>query len=342
MADPVPPTRIDPGTVRSAIRSTVLVHAVGDILLGTDWPDQRIPGFNPLRKAAPLLRRADLAIGNLEGVLADGGKVRPDKADPKRSYAFRMPRRLGPWLGEAGFDALCVANNHAGDFGPEGRKGTRSSLDALGISAVGDADAQTTFLERNGARFALLGFATNSVNPDLRDIERAARMVRAARARVPSGIVVVTFHGGAEGIAARRLPTRGGETFRGERRGDVRKFARAMVDAGASFVFGHGPHVLRGIEFHRGAPIAYSMGNFATWGRMALGGPLGITAVLEVRLANAGRFVGGRIHPFVQIGRGEPVTDPAGQAIRAVAALSKADFPRTGAVVRPDGTFGPH
>ncbi|MFM7323164.1 MAG: CapA family protein, partial [Armatimonadota bacterium] len=108
----------------------VLVHAVGDILLGTDWPDSRIPKRNPLRSVAPLLRRADLTLGNLEGVLADGGTVRPDKADPKRSYAFRMPRRLGPWLTEAGFDALCVANNHAGDFGPAGRRGTRASLDA--------------------------------------------------------------------------------------------------------------------------------------------------------------------------------------------------------------------
>jgi len=334
----VPPSARTPS---SHVEDECIVHAVGDILLGSDWPTPVLPPRNPLRHMAPVLRTADLAIGNLEGVLADGGTVRPDKADPKRSFAFRMPKRLGPWLADAGIDALCVANNHAGDFGPQGRRATVEALRALRIAPVGSSDGQPATLQVRGSTIELVGFATNGVNPSLLDIPAAVARVRAARAKVGRGIVLVTFHGGAEGLAARRLPARGTETYRGERRGDLRTFARAMVDAGASLVFGHGPHVLRAIEFHRGVPIAYSMGNFATWGRMALRGALGVTAVLEVRLGPDGRFRSGRIIPCIQKGNGEPVPDPSGQAIKAIAALGHADFPRTGASVRPDGRFAP-
>jgi poly-gamma-glutamate capsule biosynthesis protein CapA/YwtB (metallophosphatase superfamily) len=39
-------------------------------------------------------------------------------------------------------------------------------------------------------------------------------------------------------------------------------FARAMIDAGADLVVGHGPHLLRGLELYKGKPIFYSLGNF--------------------------------------------------------------------------------
>ncbi|ADD07532.1 CapA domain protein (plasmid) [Natrialba magadii ATCC 43099] len=42
----------------------------------------------------------------------------------------------------------------------------------------------------------------------------------------------------------------------------LESFARNCIDAGADGFIGHGPHVLRGIEIYRGAPIFYSLGNF--------------------------------------------------------------------------------
>ena len=71
--------------------------------------------------------------------------------------------------------------------------------------------------------------------------------------------MIVTFHGGAEGSSAQHLPD-GPESFYNSARGDLRSFARAMVDSGAAVVLGHGPHVLRGMELYRGHLIAYSMG----------------------------------------------------------------------------------
>ncbi len=39
-------------------------------------------------------------------------------------------------------------------------------------------------------------------------------------------------------------------------------FARAAIEAGADVFFGHGPHILQGIEIYQGKPIFYSLGNF--------------------------------------------------------------------------------
>ena len=83
-------------------------------------------------------------------------------------------------------------------------------------------------------------------------------------------------HGGAEGTNATHVP-QGVEKFLGENRGDLRKFSRAVIDAGADLVIGHGPHVLRGMEIYKGRLIAYSLGNFSTWETFSLRGPLGIT-----------------------------------------------------------------
>ena len=83
----------------------------------------------------------------------------------------------------------------------------------------------------------------------------------------------------------------GRETFYGENRGDLRAFTHTVIDAGADLVWGHGPHVLRGMEVYNGRLIAYSMGNFATYGRFNVRGQQGLGVVLETVLDAEGRFV---------------------------------------------------
>src|SRR4030095_15829296 len=108
-------------------------------------------------------------------------------------------------------------------------------------------------------------------------------------------IVVVSFHGGAEGAAFQNVPQRT-EMFLGEQRGNLPLFAHTVIDAGARVVLGHGPHVLRGMEIYKDRLIAYSMGNFATYGWFSLRNETALTAILEARLASDGRFFGGQIH----------------------------------------------
>ncbi len=320
----------------------IVFHAVGDVMLGTGFPEPgNLPpddGASLLREVAPILRSADVAFGNLEGPLADGGtstKCRPQSEG--RCYAFRVPTRYGRWLEEAGFAVLSLANNHAGDFGPAGRESTRRTLDALGIAHSGEP-GDVARLTVKGRRLALVAFATSDATYDLRDIDVARKVVSDLAAT--ADIVIVSMHGGAEGASRQHVP-QGAEEFLGENRGDLRAFTHAVVDAGAALVVGSGPHVVRGMEVYRGRLIAYSLGNFATYGAFNLSGPNGLSLILEARLGADGAFRSGRIHPAMQPKPGGPRLDPSGEVIRVVRRLSIEDFGPSAVAVGDDGSLRP-
>lgn len=313
-------------------------------MLGSTFPDASgglLPpddGRTILAEVAPILRAADVAFGNLEGPLLDGGASgKCAGSRPGRCYAFRSPVRYGAHLAAAGFDVMSVANNHAGDFGEEGRASTREALHANGILPTG-ADGEIARLDVRGMRVAVVAFSTSPGTNDLRDLEAASRLVE--RASAEADLVVVSFHGGAEGAAYQRVPG-GRETFLGEDRGDLRAFARAVVAAGADLVLGHGPHVVRGMEVVGGRLVAYSLGNFATYGGFNLSGPNGLSLVLEATLAPDGAFLGGRIHAARQERPGGPRLDPSGEVIGVVRRLSEEDFGASAVRVADDGTLAP-
>ena len=325
-------------------RNLISIAAVGDVMLGSPFPnDTRMPpndGADILAAVAPILSAADIAFGNLEGPMVDGGestKCRPPKpGQPVRCFAFRMPTRYGKYLKEAGFDVLSLANNHALDFGTAGSASTRRTLDELGIKHAGSDKLQysNAFLEVKGKKVAFIGFAHNAVVPNVNDLVTAKRLV--AEADKKADIVVVSFHGGAEGTGNQNVPQKT-EMYFGEKRGNLPLFSRTVIDAGADLVIGHGPHVLRGIEIYKGRLIAYSLGNFATYGWFRLEAETALTAILEVELDGEGKFVGGRIHSGKQEGRGIPVLDRSGEAIRKIRTLSNTDFPSTAPAISDDG-----
>jgi hypothetical protein len=185
-----------------------------------------------------------------------------------------------------------------------------------------------------GIRVAVVGFASYPWAASLTDMAAARRLVRTAARR--ADVVVVTMHAGAEG-RDRQHVKRGTETFLGENRGDVVRFSRAVVDAGADLVVGHGPHVLRGMEWYRGRLIAYSLGNFAGYKVFSLGGPLSTSAILRVTLRGNGAFDTGRIVPTRLVGAGVPALDPSEAAHGVVRTLSRQDFGARGVRVSPDG-----
>ena len=118
----------------SVSKDTLTVAMVGDIMMGTTFPTTQLPPHNGaelFKDATPILRRADLAVGNLEGTLCDGGQS--TKGTGPNSYAFRTPTSYAPWLTQAGFDFLSMANNHANDFGIEGIMSTEQYLREQGI-----------------------------------------------------------------------------------------------------------------------------------------------------------------------------------------------------------------
>ncbi|HEY0350637.1 MAG TPA: CapA family protein, partial [Gemmatimonadales bacterium] len=150
----------------------------------------------------------------------------------------------------------------------------------------------------------------------------------------------VTFHGGTEGVKALHTGETA-ESLGAEPRGDLRRWARAVIDAGADVVVGHGPHVLRGMEFYRGHLIAYSLGNFLTYRGFNLAGPLGITGVLQLEFGGERTFRRARLVPMVQIPQRGPAPDPARAAAQLVRRLSAEDFGITAAVITESGEIQP-
>ncbi len=131
----------------------------------------------------------------------------------------------------------------------------------------------------------------------------------------------------------------GTETFLGENRGDSRRFAHAVVDAGADLVVGSGPHVIRGVERYHGRLIAYSLGNFAGYKNFGTGGTLSLSAILSVKLRGDGAFDGGTWTSLRLDGSALPHLDPTGASAHLAAQLSREDFGASAARIDPDGTI---
>lgn len=323
-------------------KSPITIAAVGDVMMASTFPNEsRMPpndGADLLKAFTPILTSADIAFGNLEGPMADSGASSKCSPTSTRCFAFRVPTRYGKYLKAAGFDVMSLANNHAGDFGDSGRASTRKVLDELGIKHAGSdrASFTTTVVESKGRRVAFIGFAHNNITPNINDLENARRLVTEANRR--ADIVVVSFHGGAEGTDAQNVPRRT-EIFAGEARGNLPLFARTVIDAGADLVLGHGPHVLRGMEIYKERLVAYSLGNFCTYGWFRLEAQTALTAVLETELGADGQFLRGKIHAGRQIGRGIPTIDTTGEAIRVIRSLSATDFAANAPKITDDGTI---
>jgi hypothetical protein len=307
---------------------TIRVAAVGDIMMGTTFPEPILPpedGATLFRSVAPLLAGNDVVLGNLEGPLTDAS-LSPKCPTPRRDappcFAFRTPPRYAFLLAEAGFTAVNVANNHSLDFGMEGLYDTLAALDNAGVRPVGGERIAVFTVE--GKSVAVAGFSyslrTRYVHP-LLDIEAARETV--AELKGGYDLVVVSFHGGAEGAGATRVAD-ADEEFMGERRGNVVRFARAVVDAGADLVLGHGPHVPRAVEVYRGKLIAYSLGNFAVYSMFNIKGPSGLGYVLRAELDPETGDVLRFLTPSVALRHpGIPHPDPSGQAEALLRKLSE-------------------
>jgi Bacterial capsule synthesis protein PGA_cap len=312
-------TETEPGR-EPPVEETVTIAAVGDIAMGRD-------GFLPPADGAALfaqvshLLRGDVVIGNLEQALTDSGTSKCGKRETD-CFAFRTPPSTADALAGAGFTVLNVANNHSNDYGQAGLDDTVAALESAGLAHTGLVD-ELPRVQKRPVRAIALGFGFYPTGESLLDIPRAEELVEEADRW--ADVVLVTFHGGAEGKDATRVP-RGMETYLGEERGYLRAFSHAVVDAGADLVVGHGPHVLRGMEWYNERLIAYSLGNFAGNHTFRIDGPGGIGGVLRVKLRGDGTWVKGTLAPTALVGDGAPVPDVAEAAHGVVRELSRKDF----------------
>lgn len=318
------------------------IAMVGDIMMGTTFPDDtpRLPangGKNLFDAVKPVLAGADVVCGNLEGVLMEpGGIPRKMGDDPKSYYIFRTPTSYVNNLIDAGFDFVSVANNHANDMQDGGRRSTQRVLSEAGIAYAGQINCPTAVIEREGKKIGIAAFGHSSNTCHTWKYDNVRRTVSGLDS--VCDIVIVSFHGGAEGAEYGHVPHEM-ESYLGEQRGNVEKFAHAAIDAGADVVYGHGPHVTRAVELYKDRFIVYSLGNFCTPYRVSLTGIKGYAPVATVEVDDAGRFIGGKIHSFIQQPGKGPMKDVSHKVARHMRQLSEADFPSSPLRIADDGTI---
>lgn len=316
------------------------IIGVGDIMLGSNYPfEYLLPknDANILQNTQNILKSADITVGNLEGTLFDNDGTPKSCNNPNVCYVFRMPLRYATYLKQAGFDYLSIANNHSNDFGEIGIKETMKNLDNLGIKYSGIKDiAESAILEKDGKKFGFISFSPNSATVKLNDYNYAKKLISELKSKVD--IVIVMFHGGAEGANAEHI-TKRHEIFHGEDRGNVYEFAHFAIDNGADVIFGQGPHVTRAVELYKNKFISYSGGNFATFGKINVSGSMGIAPIFKIKINNKGDFISGEIISVRQTYKSfGPFIDSEKLAIKKIISLNKSDFPNgNGLSITADG-----
>ena len=244
----------------------VTLTVVGDIMLGRGVAAANPDPTRTLAAMRPLLRRADLTVGNLESTLSTAGAPR------QGGDSFSADPGVLEGLADAGFDALSLANNHTGDFGDRALVETVRAFAGSGIQPFGAgrglaAAIRPVVLRHRGVTVGLLGFNAIGETPraargtpgalsvrmpprtgplDGGDLRRVLAATRRLDRRVD--VVVVLPHWGTQ-YTHRAEPVQ-------------RLVGRRLVAAGADLVVGGHPHWVQGIERHRGAVVAHSLGNF--------------------------------------------------------------------------------
>jgi poly-gamma-glutamate capsule biosynthesis protein CapA/YwtB (metallophosphatase superfamily) len=264
--------------------AVITMACAGDVMINR--PDAN----SMLQHVASIFKSADVAYCNLEGPMCDVGEKHPGKAGI--SLHLRSTPRAASALAEAGIDVVSLANNHTLDYGVAGLDQTIRLLDGVKIAHMGagrnlSAARQPALIEVNGLRIALLSYTSVCVPPFAATATTpGAAMVRirttyAANLRLfqqPGSPMLTRTAGEPEDVAmllddvkaakagadALIVAWHWGVSERWGKLADYqRELGRAVIDAGASAIIGHHAHMLLGVEFYRGCPIFYSLGNFA-------------------------------------------------------------------------------
>lgn len=319
------------------LNAEIILSFVGDVMTGSDYPDKSyLPsneGKDIFKSVENYFKNSDINFANLEGAIANTNTQSSKRS--KNSYSFRMPPYMANRIAEAGFNIVAVANNHSRDFGDKGYKQTQEYLKNAEIKIVGNILNTATIIEIKNKKIGFLAFYYFSyANNSIQDITSAKALVE--KTKKECDFLIVSFHGGAEGRNMFRVPKET-EIFYGENRGDVYKFARAVSDAGADLIIGHGPHVLRAMEIYNNSFIAYSLGNFVGYKQFSLAGNNGISAILQITLNDNLKINSAKVIPIKLINGGIPSVDSSNEAIKKLNNYADLDFPNGGIKFNSEG-----
>ena len=321
--------------------TSVTVIAVGDIMLGSAYKSvYDLPadsGVNSFKQVKPFLKEGNVVFGNLEGCLLDTGNSTKCKLK-KNCLAFRSPENYVRILKDAGFNLLSLANNHAGDFGDIGRTTTLKRLQESDIKCGGLIKHPSSVLEVKGVKYGFCSFSPNDGTLSIYDRDNISKLIGELKATCD--IVIVSFHGGGEGKDYQHV-TRKTEFYFSEDRANPYSFAHYAIDAGADLVLGQGPHVTRAVEVYHNKFIAYSLGNFCTYGLFSLQGPNGYAPLLKISITKQGDFIQAKVHSVMQTDKDGLTIDSTGRAYQKIVQLTGEDFPGHSLNFSSDGVITP-
>lgn len=222
----------------------VRLIAVGDICLQTKnktCPFDNVKG---------ILESKDILFGNLETVLSNSNEK------TEKAVVLSLPPKYVRYIKEAGFDILNLANNHILDLGIKGFIETLNVLrkNKLSFIGVNDKPGQNFLvINKKGIKFGFLGYTEGVYNLhqkgvwinkiNLRDIKNDIEQIKPK-----CDFIIVSLHWGTENVFYPSYIQV--------------ELAHNLIDAGATVILGHHPHVLQGIEQYKHGLIAYSLGNF--------------------------------------------------------------------------------
>ena len=236
--------------------SAVRIIFVGDVMLDGGPGHLITTGGDPFADVAAVLKDADLTIANLECAVTTDGEV------VRKSYTFKAPKSALPILTRY-FSAVSLANNHSADWGSRGLVNELTLLNEAKLPHFGGgvnlAQArEPLIMTRNGLRVAFLGYngfhlsayAAGRSTPGVAPLDEAVMLadIKGARTKNHADLVILVLHWGVE-LEAQPTP-------------EQQALARRLIDAGADAIIGGHPHVTQTIEWHKGHPIIYSLGNF--------------------------------------------------------------------------------
>ncbi len=208
----------------------------------------------PFKKIESIIKNTDIAFFNLECPIVDTGTPVSDK-----KFIFKLPTKFADVFKRIGIDGFTLANNHIMDYGPQGLTSTIRILDSLGIGHCGAGrDLQTAripFVKRvNGIKIAFFGYSNTLPKSYWADSSKpgAVHGIEEVIYRDLKGsdadFKIMIFHWSSELLDTPRKYQR--------------ILAHYAIDHGADLVVGHHPHVIQPVEFYKGKPIFYSLGNF--------------------------------------------------------------------------------
>lgn len=230
---------------------------LGDLMLHSRYDEvasDRGPDF-VFEKVSGVLRQPDIVFANLEAVLSDAGEAVAGK------LCLRGDGRYLEAVKRHNVGILSLANNHTFDFGLSAYVDMESRLDRLGITTVGagrnlEESRQLRIIEKDGIRFGFLAYSSRTTkgsayadeeSPGVAPLDADMVVEDVERFRPDVDHLIVSLHWGVE-YAEYPTPHQ-------------MEIGHRIVDAGASLIIGHHPHIIQGYEKYKEGVILYSLGN---------------------------------------------------------------------------------